>query len=576
MKNGVSIKYGDVALGAKEAFVPEMSQIEDFSDIYILQKNNIAFEPYGNPIEMYSVPLDNSAMVFPSDTEGKAFGIWSDVLSDDNGYFSEPLKLSFKAGELFTSSGVTLTFDEAQGIFPSEVNIAWRRGEEIIVEDVFYPTSASFFFSKKVEYYDGLDISFIKLNMPNNRLKIHSIEFGIGVIFYGDELKGVQVSQTSDPISSKIEINTCGFTLNSKRNIEFSFQSQQPLSVYFNGKLQSTSFVKTSNRVSKKVWNIQSEDYIGLMDSISYQGGIYDDALAADIILDIFNIAKIPYVLDERLLDARVSGYIPYTSCRNALIQVCFAINASVSTSASDVVNIFVTSSDISQKIPKGRVTVGQSLKSKNTITAVELTGHSYIPSDEELTAYDAEKGGVGSNVFVKFSEPLHNLSISNGNIVMSGTNYAVINASEGCVLKGKKFIHNTFTKRKNNPLVSLTDIDNVETIKNATLISKSNIDNLLDICYNYIVNSVELNLKIIDGKHTIYGNSIKYGKGLKYGEGLTYGDVGEAITEYDKPTNVGDLITVDADFLGELTGIIVKQSYSLIGGITVKNTVIK
>lgn len=570
MKNGVAIKYGDIALGAKENFVPTMGEVEQFSDVSILQKNNISFKNFGNPIEKYSVLLDGSVLPFPSDTSGEKFGIWSKEISGDDGLFGSPLILSLRAAELYTSSGITLTFDEEKNIYPVDVIVSWWRGEEKISEEKFEPNSASYFFNKKVEYYDGLKFEFFKLNMPKNRLKIHSIEYGIGALFYGDELKSVNVSQTVDPISAKIEINTCGFVLNSRKNIEYSFQSQQPVSVYFNQNLLTTNFVKSAKRTSKKSWEIQTEDYIGLMQSISYSGGIYVDEDADQIIADIFAVAKIPYILDDKFVGAKVSGYIPYTNCRNALMQVCFAINAVVDTSNSDMVKIFDISDEISQEIDSKRVLQGQSFDEKSVVTAVELTAHFYKEIEETKGVYDATKSGIGENIFVKFTEPLHNLTITNGDIISFGTNFAIINALENCILSGKKYEHTMATKVKNNPLVAKTDIDNVVQISNATLVSQNNVDNLLDVCYNYIVNSQNLNAKIIDGKHIIYGETIKYGQ-KKYGE-FKYGEKTPNVVIYDKPTNLGDLITVPLSFSSPKTARIVKQSFNLIGGVIAKN----
>lgn len=570
MKNGVAIKYGDIALGAKENFEPSMGAIEPFSDISILQKNNISFKNYGNPIERYSVLLDGSVLPFPSEIENEVFGIWSEEISGEDGFFKTPLVLSLKSTDFFTSSGITLVFDEPQNIYPVDVLATWWRGDEKIAEERFEPNSASYFFNKKVEYYDGLTFEFFRLNMPKNRLKIYHIEYGLGVVFYGDELKNVSLSQSIDPISTEIQINTCEFNLNSKRNVEYSFQNQQPISIFFNQNLLATTFVKSAKRTAKKVWNIQAEDYIGLMENVSYQGGIYNEVNADELISDIFGVANIPFSLDERFIGMKLSGYIPYTTCRNALMQVCFAINAVIDTSNSDKVKIFGISNEISQQIEPQRVLQGQSSDEKSVVTAVELTAHFYKELEETKEVYNSEKSGIGENIFIKFNEPLYELSITNGEIISHGTNYAIINANENCVLSGKKYDHTTFTKTKRNPIVSQKDIENIVTISSATLVTKNNVDNLLDVCYNYIVNSQNLKSKIVEGKHIIYGEIIKYGE-KKYGQ-FKYGEKNKNIVIYDKPIHLSDLITIPFEFSSSKTARVVKQTYNLNGGIIAKN----
>lgn len=570
MKNGVAIKYGDIALGAKENFAPAMSNIEPFSNVSILKENNASFANYGNPMEKYSVLLDGSSIPFPSETQGKKFGIWSSVLSDDDGYFEIPLVLSLKATELFTSSGITVTFDDVQGVFPTEAIVSWYRGDEKIEEQEFQPNSGKYFFNKKVEYYDGVEFQFLRLNMPQNRLKIHSVDYGIGVIFYGDELRYTKLSQSIDPISTQIEINTCDFEIYSKRNVEYSFQTQQPISVYFDGKLKATCFVNNAKRSSLKSWRVQTEDYIGLMDSIPYNGGMYFDKNAEEIIEDIFAVAKVPYELEENFIGVKVSGHIPYTTCRDAIMQVAFAIGAVVDTAGIEFVKIYSLPNEVSQEIQDKRVVKGQTISEKNIVTAVEMTSHFYIPTQEQIVAYNSVEGGVGENIFVAFDEPLHSLSISNGQILSSGANHAIINAYDGCSLAGLKYQHVTTTKAKRNPLVSPNDIENVVSIQGATLVSKSNIDNLLSSCYNYIVNAKDLKMKIIDGKSVKDGVPIRYGE-KRYGQ-FKYAATNDVVT-YDMPTRVGDVVVVPLEFLGNAQARIVKQTFSLGGGIIVKNS---
>ena len=139
----------------------------------------------------------------------------------------------------------------------------------------------------------------------------------------------------------------------------------------------------------------------------------------------------------------------------------------------------------------------------------------------------------------------MHDLTITNGNIVESGVNYAIINANSGCTLTGKKYEHTKVIHRKDNPLVLSTDIENVVAIEDATLISYNNIDKILLLCYNYIVNTEKISMKIIDGKTNIN-------------------------------TKVGDLISYETEYLGNKTGRIIRQSFSLVGGMLVKDSVVR
>lgn len=557
---GVSIQYGDVAPEAKENFAPTASESE-FDTLTQLQRYNLNFPNYANPCELYQTVLDGTARAFPSIPEQANLGLWSEQISNDDGTFTQPIVLELESAGQYSSRGLTLTFDTYNEIFATKLSIKWLRitGEEITLLDnkIFTPDNAFYFCQNPVDNYNKIVITFISLNMPQNRLKLRAIDYGYGVVFYGDELRNVKLIQEIDPISSQISINTADFTLDSRADTNYSFQTKQSLNVYFNGELKATTFVKKSTRKSKRLWNIQSEDYIGLMDGIPYYGGIYTNKNAVELLTDIFAVAKVPYSIDDVFADAKVTGYIPYTTCRDALMQVAFAIQAVVDTSDSDVVKVFSLEEDVKQTIPLNRIMQGQNFSDEETVTGVEVTAHSYKPITETLEVYNSKESGTGENVFVKFSEPLHDLSITNGTIVLGETNYAVINANNNSVLIGQKYEHTTQTRRKNNPVVLANEIEKIIAVNNATLVSQYNVDNLLEKCYNWLIRTNSTNLKIVEGKH------------------IQYGETSNIIT-YDKRVNAGDYIYAETEYLGTVEGRITKQTFNLNGGIIIKDCIMK
>lgn len=571
---GVAIRYGDVAPKAKENFLPSVNDKADFVDLSQLQQYNLNFPNYANPCELYQTVLDGTAGAFPSSPENANLGLWSEQLSDFDGNFAEPIILTLTAEALYSSQGLTLTFDTHNDIYANQVNIKWYRQEELLADEDFQPDNASYFCYNKVDLYNKVVITFYSLNMPKNRLKLRSIDYGYGTIFYGSELRNVKLIQEINPISSEISINTVDFTLDSKSDISYSFQTRQPLSVYFNGELKATVFVKSGKRKAKKLWSVQSEDYIGLISEVIFEGGVYVNKNAVELIDEIFSKAKIPYSIDEAFEGETVTGYIPYTNCREALMQVAFAIQAVVDTSNSDVVKIFALEEDVKQIIPLNRIMQGQSFSEEDNFTEIQVTAHSYSPIEETIEAYRAIDSGEGSNIMVSFTEPLHSLSITNGEILTSGSNYAIINANVECILTGKKYEHTTQTKALKNPLVSANDIDKVIAVEKATLVSSKNLDKVLEKCYNWLVKVNSVNLDVVEGKHIIEERGARYGIS-KYGE-AKYGEYIPKQIIYDKAINVGDLITAETEYLGNVTGRVIKQTFNLDGGIIVKKAVLR
>ena len=541
----IKVKYADIAIGAKEAFDIEVGERLPASNVELLKADRANFKRYDTPFELNSMILDGGTEFLPE--KGLAdISFISEEMSDDEGNFQTPIVWEFLSSETFASIGLSFLFDELKNIYATHVNIKWYNGSALLEDADFYPTSARYFCNKTVRFFNRISVTFYSLNVSFNRLRVNAIDYGLDIDFEGNELKNAKIIQEIDPISTSVPINTFDFTLNSGRDIEFSFQAKQPLKVMFNDQTKATMFIKSAKRKSKSVWDIKSEDYIGLMDSIDFRGGIYNNYDALALIGEIFSAAKTPYSISSGFEDAKVTGHIPYTSCREALMQVLFAIGAVADTSNSDSVNIFSLSQSVSQNIPKRRLSQGQSFEEETRVTAVELISHSYNAISEVITAYDADKSGAGDNILVKFSEPLHDLSISGGTILESGVNYAIINAtSSGCVLSGKKYEHTTVIHRKENPLVLSSDIENIVAIQNATLVSSNNVDYLLELCYNYIVNTNKTNMKIIEGDN-------------------------------NEATAVGDFISFETEYLGSKEGRIIKQSFALVGSMLVKDSVVR
>lgn len=591
---GVAIKYGDVAPEAKENFTATSSD-SAFDTLSQLQEYNLNVQNYANPCELYSVILDGNAVPFPSDPNNANIGLISKRITNDSGLFADgngsatPIKLTLTSNGQYSSIGLTLTFDTYNQIYCNDLHIEWYRNEVKIEESDFIPDNAFYFCNKKVENYDKIILSFRSLNMPKNRLRLTAIDYGYGTYFYGDELRNVKLIQQIDPISSQISIDTADFTLDSKSGLEYSFQRKQPLNIYFNGKLKATTFVSSAKRKAKFLWDVQSEDYIGMMDSMTFYGDMYENKNVVELLNDIFNWqedkkkTQIPYYLEESLRNMTVTGHIPICTRREALMQVAFAIQAIVDTSDSDVVNIYTTQDDIKQTIPLNRIMQGQNFVDDETVTDVEVVLHRYEPKDTNNTenrviAYNAREEGTGQNIFVKFNEPLHSLYAEYtdpSELVQYNANYAIINPqSKDFRLIGYGYEHITETKRKHNDIVLASEVEKVISIESATLVSPANINNVLEKCYNWLIKTNTTNLSIVEGKHIIDGGYIQYGE-MEYGT-FEYNQKAPDILEYDEPVKLGEFIGAETEYLGTVSGRLIKQSFNLNGGIIIKEAELK
>lgn len=547
------LRYDGVGIGSNKSFsVSSANDKENFSKVDDILNREAAYQNYGNPCDLYSVSLDGSVSALPENTENVLVGLWSVSQTDENGVFLPPVAVSMMSDEYFTTAGITLKFDTNKGIYANNLLIEWYRDNTKITEKTFTPDNAEFFCANRVELFNRVDITFYSLNAPKNRLRLQGVEFGIVTDFTSRVLKNSAIKQSISPISESLPINTLNFSIVSRDGIDFVFQERQPIEAYFNDKLKGLFFIKKSTQIGQNAYSVNCEDYVGLLEQSTFNGDIYSWYGAGTLIRKICARAGVPVVVPPEVETKYITGYLPRGTCRKALQQVLFALQLYADTSDFNGLRVKVLSEN-GQTIPQNRIMQGISVKEDSKVTAVELVAHSYVPLDEEIILYDAKESGTGKEIEVIFSEPYHSLALENGHIIEWSANHAIFDATENTRLRGKKYLHSTVAKRKQNTLLTATDKSNILRIEKATLVNSNNVDKTLNNCYNYLIKNQTISAKIVEGKH-------------ENGTGYVY----------DAPVALGEALTLKTDFKGNINGFLESQSYSMNGGILVKECTLR
>lgn len=494
----LKIIYEDIAVGARENFNASAAQASSISDLSLLSGDK-EVKDYKNPCELNFTLLDKPGGIIPGDTSG-CFAVISKEVSDENGDFTADLTLTLTSNGKYSSQGLTFIFDERINRFPKRISAKWYGGSTLLSEKSFAPNAAVYFAQNQVEGYSKLIITFSGVNMPYNRLTIKNIIFGKIREFGRPDVESFSLLHEIDPVGASIKINTLDFSLNQKNDIAFVFQEKQPIRCYFDDELASTTFIKSYQRNSRYSYDIKSEDYIGLLDDTTFMGGMYSEKLLSALIGEILDPVGVPHALSDGLASVTVSGYIPVCSRREALRQTVFAAGAVADTSWSGYVDIYTLDDKVSAALDGTNVFTGGQTRIKDKLTELHLTAYSYAPVSDALTAYDAADSGTGSGIKVLFSEPLHDLSITNGSITESGVNYAIITANDGCVLTGRKYDKTQSVTVIRNPNILTGDKENIKEISDFTLVNRSNAQSLAQKCFDYYSNRYEISEKIIVG----------------------------------------------------------------------------
>lgn len=383
----------------------------------------------------------------------------------------------------FTSVGLLLSFNMLSGDYCSMINIKWFRDGKPLSNIDFHPNSTRYFCSNYVQNYDKIVIIFIETSKPYRPVFLTRVDYGIYRDFMGDELVQTDCLQEINAISENISINTLDFTVRTRSDIPFDMQKKQRLQLYFNGNLLGNFYIKNGARKNKTDYHIGAHDAIGVLEGNEYAGGIYTGQTVSSVIAAIFEGEDYNYLLAGEFADVKLYGYIPYTSKRNALVQIAFAIGAVVDTSNYDGVVIYPQQTEVSGVFDGDSSFEGVTLEQPvDIVTGIRLFVHSFAKTDETQEIYNEILNGTAE---VMFSEPYHSLIIEGGAIGSYGDNFAYITGTGGIVkLTGKKYNHVVTSILKENPDIIFNK--NIKEVKDSTLIHSGNANSALERIYQY------------------------------------------------------------------------------------------
>lgn len=386
-------------------------------------------------------------------------------------------------------------------------------------------------------------------------------------VFFGDELKNIQIEQKADPICSSIPISTASFTIVSPKYYytkgqRFNIQKGNSLMVDSLGGFNV--YVKTAKKIEKNTWQIFAEDAVSFLQEKMFLGGVYSGektqkALMGEILSTALKKTDFEIVGD---FSEPVYGWIPYCTCREALKQICFASQAVVDTSYGGKLRVVkIETPQNIRSFSLGDLKKVEDISDGNDSKSVSLYWHAFeknvdAPREEiaKISIFDSKT----STIF--FDKPYFDLDVGYaGEILESGDNYAIVERTGAVTLTGIPYSHGTGRLQKTP---TYGEISGESIIQNATLVTESAAQSILDSCYNYI-NAKRLSAEVIETPSKLY---TRYGE-AKYGSGYKYG------WDYLAFKPVRQLNIYSVPVYGEnINGIVEKQTFKLTAGALVKN----
>lgn len=501
----LKVIYKDIAPGAKED-IDELTVTNEnttFSDTDELVSETITQKNYAT-LEQDFWKLDGTFYALSGNEIPYISTLASSDTAINNHYeFTSPIVITRVFNNKYSSLGISILFEEED--WCDNLNIKWYNDNTLVADENFTPNSTEYYCEKNIEIFNKTVITFYSMNKPNRFLKVWAIDDGVNRIYTDDTLMQVSILEQMSLISDNIPANTLTLGILRQSDTDLIFQKRQPIYVYLDGILLGVFYIDTGTRESKYTYTIQANCYKGVLNDITYYGGIYNNVTAQSIIEDIFSDEKIILNIDDVTANTVLSGYIPICTKREALWQVLFACCSVCDTSRSNKFSIFKLPTEvkeISQEITfnDGRIT------SDTKVTNIKLSVHNYTVSETVDKLYEGTLA-VGNNL-IRFSDPVDTestVTVTGGTMVQLHNNYCIVNVeTAGTVtIEGYKYVDNVRIESMDDPNRVQNRADKCIEVTEMKLVSNSNWEAVMENLYNYYsnINKLEGTMVIDDEK---------------------------------------------------------------------------
>ena len=395
-----TLLYKDVAPGADLDATVAAPTAQARSDLTKLPSGSTEAPAITCELNQYGL---DGAFVLAS---GISPAFWSEAMSGADGSFaegSEP-QITITFSKQYSSLGISFRFDSATGGYCSSLNIKWYQGDTLKADQDFTPDRVEYFCQKKVESYNKLVLTFKKTNLPHRYAKIDHVIFGVHRSFGMSELRNASAVNEIDLSRTTLPSSKLSWTLDTRDNIEYMFQLKQPVEIRNNTTLIGVYYIDSFKRTSSRLYPIECCDAIGVLNDITFDGGVYSGKSAKTLIAEL--AAPFEVVFDTDVEDLSVTGILKAGTRRTAIQQLLFVWGYCVSTDGRAELRVFSPGTE-AETVPKVRTFPGVSVSTAAVVTEVQVTAHTYAA---------AENGSVEING-VKYSDSKTVYSVKNPNV---------------------------------------------------------------------------------------------------------------------------------------------------------------
>ena len=234
------------------------------------------------------------------------------------------------------------------------------------------------------------------------------------------------------------------------------------------GSMVGQFYLRDVKRVGKHMYDFTCISAIGILGDTMHYGGIYTGQTVAEVAPEI--LEGLPYEIDPIVGDIKLYGWLPIDTKRNNLQQITIATAIAVRTKPDGTLLLTALSNDIKGNIGAGRMAIGGNVAVETPYSAVQVSEHYYQEIAEEIVLFS--ESSVKTE-FLKFNEPVHDLTVTGGTLIDWGANYAIVECNGFTEVKAQKYLHTTRTVTIGT--IEGLPSDKIYSVNNATLITSLN-----------------------------------------------------------------------------------------------------
>lgn len=473
----LTLKYIDAPEGVQETMVLSGQGGSPFTRVQSLAAG-VADTPWAT-LEPGVWRLDGTRVPQHSDSNP---GWWSEAASGPDGSFPEPPTVTLTLPAPCSATGLTFTFSPSTGQWCSRLRVSWYNGSQVLLVGEYAPDGPRWTLQQTVESFDKLRLELLQTSAPHQFAKLQRLEIGQTIEFDATEILSVQLVNETDPSLCVLSADTMTLELIDRKNRGLIPQENQRLELYRDGKIKAVQYMVSGTREGKNLYTLKCQSAVGLLEE-TFLGGLYRAVPLQELAQQILD--PWPFLLEPCFRDVTVTGYLPVCTQREALQRLAFAVGAIITTQDSSCIRFLPLSTAVKGTFTHSQIFQGATLRTEPRVARVEVTAHSFTPTQEEVTLLRDEEI-LGEDVLITFDNPHHSYTLTGGTLSDWGDNWVKLTADGPVTLTAKNYLHTTRVHARRNSAAIARELGNYLAVSDDTLIHSGNVDAALERLYAF------------------------------------------------------------------------------------------